>query len=178
MSMPYIGEVRMFAIPFAPRHWTDCSGQQLAINQNQALFSLLGTVFGGNGTTTFALPDYRGRTPLGTGTDSSSGLTYTSGQSGGLENVTLITSQLPQHNHLFYAQNDTGTLANPNPPAGSNICAKPDSGFYYVAPDSNLTTLAADVLSETGGSQPHSNLQPSLVLRFSIALQGVFPSRN
>jgi microcystin-dependent protein len=178
MSMPFMGEVRMFAIPFAPRHWADCNGQQLAISQNQALFSLLGTVFGGNGTTTFALPDYRGRTPLGRGTDPSSGITYTSGQQGGLENVTLVTSQLPQHNHYFFAQNDTGTVANPNPPAGPNICAKPDVGSYYVAPDSNLTTLAADVLSETGGSQSHNNLQPSLVLRFSIALQGVFPSRN
>lgn len=176
MSMPYIGEVRMFAIPFAPRHWTDCSGQQLAINQNQALFSLLGTVFGGNGTTTFALPDYRGRTPLGTGTDSSSGITYTSGQPGGLENVTLLTTQIPQHTHLFYASNEAGTTANPA--TGAYLCAMPAAGNYYVAPDSNLATLAADAIVATGGSQPHSNLQPSLVLRFSIALQGVFPSRN
>lgn len=178
MSMPYIGEVRMFAIPFAPRHWADCSGQQLAINQNQALFSLLGTVFGGNGTTTFALPDYRGRTPLGTGTDSSSGITYTSGQSGGLENVTLLTTQIPQHTHLFYASNAAGTNPNPSPATGANLCAMPTDGSYYVAPDSNLAALAADAIVATGGSQPHSNLQPSLVLRFSIALQGVFPSRN
>jgi len=178
MSMPFIGEVRMFALPFAPRHWADCNGQLLAINQNQALFSLLGTVFGGNGTTNFGLPDYRGRTPLGIGTDPSSGITYASGQSGGLENVTLITSQLPQHNHLFYAQNSTGISNNPSPIPGANLCAEPDVGFYYVAPDSNLAALAADAIVATGGSQPHSNLQPSLVLRFSIALQGVFPSRN
>lgn len=178
MSMPYIGEVRMFAIPFAPRHWTDCSGQQVAINQNQALFALLGTVFGGNGTTTFGLPDYRGRTPLGIGTDPSSGLTYNSGQTGGLENVTLLTTQIPQHTHLFYAQNGAANSPNPSPVAGPNICAVPDVGSFYVAPDSNLATLAADAIVATGGSQPHSNLQPSLVLRFSIALQGVFPSRN
>lgn len=176
MSMPYIGEVRMFALPFPPRHWADCAGQQMAINQNQALFSLLGTVFGGNGTTTFALPDYRGRTPLGSGTDS--GITYTSGQSGGLENVTLLTTQIPQHTHLFFANNADGTINNPSPQAGANLCAVPTDGFYYVAPDSNLAALAADAIVATGGGQPHSNLQPSLVLRFSIALQGVFPSRN
>ncbi len=178
MSMPFIGEVRMFALPFAPRHWADCSGQLLAINQNQALFSLLGTVFGGNGTTNFGLPDYRGRTPLGRGTDPDSGITYSPGQPGGLENVTLLTTQIPQHTHLFYASNAAGTASNPSPAAGANLCAVPTSGAYYVAPDSNLALLAADAIVATGGSQAHSNLQPSLVLRFSIALQGVFPSRN
>jgi microcystin-dependent protein len=178
MSMPYIGEVRMFAIPFAPRHWTDCSGQQVAINQNQALFALLGTVFGGNGTTTFGLPDYRGRTPLGIGTDPGSGLTYNSGQTGGLENVTLLTTQIPQHTHAFNAQNSEGLFNSPNLTTGANLCAIPDQGSYYVAPDNNLKALAADTLSQSGGNQAHSNTQPSLVLRFSIALQGVFPSRN
>jgi microcystin-dependent protein len=178
MSMPYIGEVRMFAIPFAPRHWADCAGQQMAINQNQALFSLLGTVFGGNGTTTFGLPDYRGRTPMGQGTDPVSGISYSPGQTGGLENVTLLTNQIPPHTHLFYATNTQGTTANPAPQTGGVLCAVPKDGFYYVAPDNNLVTLAADALGSAGGSQPHNNMQPSLVLRFSIALQGVFPSRN
>lgn len=178
MSMPYIGEVRMFALPFAPRHWADCAGQQMAINQNQALFSLLGTVFGGNGTTTFGLPDYRGRTPLGLGTDPGPGTNYISGQVGGLENVTLLTSQIPPHTHAFYAQNGPANSPNPSPASGDNLCAVPDIGNYYVAADNNLAALAADALGTSGGNQAHNNLQPSLVLRFSIALQGVFPSRN
>ncbi|MCS4306606.1 microcystin-dependent protein [Rheinheimera pacifica] len=150
----------------------------MAVNQNQALFSLLGTVFGGNGTTTFGLPDYRGRTPLGRGTDPGSGVSYNPGQTGGLENVTLQVTQIPQHIHYFNAQNSPGLFNSPSPPAGSNLCAVSDPGFYYVTPDSNLKTLATDALSTEGGSQPHANMQPSLVLRFSIALQGVFPSRN
>ncbi len=178
MSMPFIGEVRMFALPFPPRHWADCAGQQMAINQNQALFSLLGTVFGGNGTTTFGLPDYRGRTPLGRGTDPVYGISYNPGQSGGLENVTLLTSQIPPHTHAFYAQNAPANAANPSPAGGANLCAVPDIGDYYVAADNNLATLAADALGTSGSNQAHNNLQPSLVLRFSIALQGVFPSRN
>ncbi|CAI3791452.1 MULTISPECIES: phage tail protein [unclassified Rheinheimera] len=172
MSQPYIGEVRMFAITYAPRHWADCAGQIMAINQNQALFSLLGTTFGGNGSTTFALPDYRGRTPVGTGNG------YVSGQVAGVENVTLLPTQIPQHNHMFSAQNTTGTASNPSPPAGPNICAVPDLGYYYVAPDANLALLAADAIAPAGSTTPHSNLQPSLVLRFAIALQGIFPSRN
>lgn len=178
MSMPFIGEVRMFALPFAPRHWADCNGQLLAINQNQALFSLLGTVFGGNGTTNFGLPDYRGRTPLGRGTDAVSGINYNPGQTGGGEGITLQVTQIPQHTHYFIAQNSQGLFNSPNPTTGANLCAIPDQGFYYVAPDSNLKTLAADALLQSGESQPHNNMQPSLVLRFSIALQGVFPSRN
>jgi microcystin-dependent protein len=172
MSQPYIGEVRMFAITYAPRHWADCAGQIMAINQNQALFSLLGTTFGGNGSTTFALPDYRGRTPVGTGNG------YVSGQVAGVENVTLIQTQIPAHNHLFNAQNETGNSQNPSPATSDNICAVPDAGFYYVAPDANLAILAADAIATAGTTTPHSNLQPSLVLRFAIALQGIFPSRN
>jgi microcystin-dependent protein len=144
----------------------------MAINQNQALFALLGTTFGGNGTTTFSLPDYRGRTPIGTGNG------YVSGQIGGVENVTLLSTQIPAHNHQFNAQNDTGNSQSPSPTTGSNICAVPDAGFYYVAPDANLAVLATDAVSMAGTTAPHSNLQPSLVLRFAIALQGVFPSRN
>lgn len=178
MSMPFIGEVRMFALPFAPRHWADCAGQQIAINQNQALFSLLGTVFGGNGTTTFALPDYRGRTPLGRGTDPGSGTSYNPGQVGGVESVTLLTSHIPPHTHIFYAQNGPANAPNPSPASGANVCAVPDIGSFYVAADNNLATLANDALGISGGAQAHNNLQPSLVLRFSIALQGVFPSRN
>ena len=115
---------------------------------------------------------------MGTGTDPGSGTTYSSGQAAGAENVTLLTTQIPQHTHLFYASNSPGTTPNPSPAAGANLCAVPTAGSYYVAPDSNLALLAADAIVATGGSQPHSNLQPSLVLRFSIALQGVFPSRN
>jgi len=177
MSQPYIGEVRMFAITYAPRHWTDCSGQLLAINQNQALFSLLGISFGGNGTTTFGLPDYRGRTPIGQG--AFEGNTYVRGNQGGSESVTLTVAQMPPHNHLFNAQNTTGTSANPIPAGGTgSVCSVPNTGAYYVVPDTNLVQLASDAVTNTGGNVAHSNLQPSLVLRFAIALQGVFPSRN
>ncbi|AUD58311.1 hypothetical protein AYJ58_01910 [Shewanella sp. Pdp11] len=172
MSQPYIGEIRMFAITYAPRHWADCAGQVMAINQNQALFALLGTTFGGNGTTTFSLPDYRGRTPIGTGNG------YVSGQIGGVENVTLLSTQIPAHNHQFNAQNTPGTAFNPSPQGNGNLCAVPDSGAFYVAPDANLAVLAADAITPNGSNAAHSNLQPSLVLRFAIALQGVFPSRN
>ncbi|SUI87421.1 phage tail protein [Shewanella morhuae] len=172
MSQPYLGEVRMFAITYAPRHWADCSGQIMAISQNQALFSLLGTTFGGNGSTTFALPDYRGRTPVG------SGGSYVSGQSAGNEAVTLLQTQIPPHTHLFNAQNETGNSQSPSPTTGSNICAVPDAGSYYVAPNTNVVLLAADAIAAMGSSAAHSNLQPSLVLRFAIALQGIFPSRN
>lgn len=177
MSQPYIGEVRMFAITYAPRHWTDCSGQLLAVNQNQALFSLLGISFGGNGTTTFGLPDYRGRTPIGQG--SFGGNSYVRGNQGGSESVTLSVAQIPPHTHFFNAQNTFGSAPNPIP-AGStgNVCAIPSSGSYYSVPDSNLVQLAPDAVSSAGGTTAHSNLQPSLVLRFAIALQGVFPSRN
>lgn len=176
MSQPYIGEVRMFAITYAPRHWTDCSGQLLAINQNQALFSLLGISFGGNGTTTFGLPDYRGRTPIGQG--AFEGNTYVRGNQGGSESVTLTVAQIPPHNHLLFAQNAPGSAPNPIPPGGTGSLCAISSGDYYVVPDTNLVQLASDAVTNTGSNVAHSNLQPSLVLRFAIALQGVFPSRN
>jgi microcystin-dependent protein len=176
MSQPYIGEVRMFAITYAPRHWTDCSGQLLAVNQNQALFSLLGISFGGNGTTTFGLPDYRGRTPIGQGT--SDGLNYVRGNQDGTEAVTLSVAQIPSHTHAFLAQNAAGATPSPLPLGGTGSVCAISSSAYYSVPDANLVQMAADAVSNAGGSSGHSNIQPSLVLRFAIALQGVFPSRN
>lgn len=176
MSQPYIGEVRMFAITYAPRHWTDCSGQLLAVNQNQALFALLGISFGGNGTTTFGLPDYRGRTPIGQGSFENN--SYVRGNQGGNESVTLSIAQIPPHTHFFNAQNAAGATPSPLPPGGTGSVCAISASAYYSVPDANLVQMAADVVSSTGGSSGHSNIQPSLVLRFSIALQGVFPSRN
>ncbi|HEX7762887.1 MAG TPA: tail fiber protein [Cellvibrio sp.] len=176
MSQPYIGEVRMFAITYAPRHWTDCSGQLLAVNQNQALFSLLGISFGGNGTTTFGLPDYRGRTPIGQGSFENN--SYVRGNQGGNESVTLSVAQIPPHMHFFNAQNAPGNAPNPIPAGGTGSLCAISNASYYVAPDANLKQLASDAVTSTGNNVAHSNLQPSLVLRFAIALQGVFPSRN
>ena len=178
MSEPYMGEIRLFAGNFAPRQNAQCNGQIMSIAQNTALFSLLGTYYGGNGTTTFGLPDFRGRLPVGMG--QGPGLSsYTIGEQTGTETVTLISQQIPMHTH--YAVAGTTAANNPAPtglaPAGM---VTPITG-YYVA-DANKTgnpiAFSQNALQLTGGSQPHTNLMPSLALTFIIALQGIFPSRN
>ncbi len=167
MAEPFLGSILLFAGNFAPQGWAFCNGQILPITQNTALFSLLGTTYGGNGTSTFALPDLRGRVPIhfGQGPGLSS---YVEGQVGGAENVTLIATQMPQHQHLQPATNgDEGT----NRPNG----AVPARGGVYAA-SSDGSALAPT--SAAGGNQAHENLQPYLALNFIIALQGIFPSRN
>lgn len=174
MSEPFIGEIRMCAFNFPPRGWATCDGQLLAINQNQALFSLLGTTYGGNGTTNFALPDMRGRAPCHWGTGP--GLPPMSiGERAGAESVTLITSQLPAHGHGVRASTD---LASATSPAGALMGAKGRGGADVYAPANNLTALASSGVGPTGGGQAHDNMQPSLVVNFVIALTGIFPSRN
>jgi microcystin-dependent protein len=174
MSTPFMSEMRIMSFNFAPQGWAECNGQFLPINQNQALFSLLGTSYGGNGQTTFALPDFRGRVPIYTGPEFS-----TVGQNGGQEFHTVIQSEMPAHNHVVNATKltaNTSFIAQVVPAASNNIPALTGSPIYGGV--SALTSLHPSSISNVGGSQPHENRQPFLVLNFCIALQGVFPSRN
>lgn len=178
MTTPYLGEVRMFGGTFAPRGWALCNGALLAIAQNEALFSLLGTYYGGNGTTNFQLPDLRGRVPIHQG--AGAGLTpRTVGEIGGVETVTLVASQMPQHSHSMNASTDPGSLPGP----ADGVPAAPTGGatpFLYAVPGTsqlNAVALAPNV-QPVGGTQPHNNIMPSLCVTFIIALEGVYPSRN
>src|SRR3954470_5181527 len=163
MGTPFLGQLMPVSFSFAPKGWALCDGQLMPINQNQALFSLLGTQYGGNGQTTFALPDLRGRTPIHVGP----GLVQ--GQSLGEEFHTLTQSEMPTHAHTLMASASEADQPVPN------ILAAADN--LYHAPTA-LTSLRAGTLSNVGGSQPHENRQPFLVLNWCIALQGIFPSRN
>ena len=165
MSEPFLAEVIMFAGNFAPRGWAFCNGQIMSIAQNTALFSLLGTTYGGNGQTTFALPDLRSRIPVHTG----GGVSL--GQRGGEENHTLLAPEMPGHNHLAQASSQTANAATPT----GNVLAQ--SGQIY-GPPSSLVAMRNTSISPTGGSQAHANMQPFTVLNFAIALQGIFPSPN
>jgi microcystin-dependent protein len=187
MSEPFIGEIIMFAGNFAPRGWAFCNGQLLSIAQNTALFSILGTTYGGNGQTTFALPDLRGRVPVHSGNSQGPGLSpYNLGQASGTETVTLLTNQMPMHTHagaISAAQVD-GTSAVP---ASTEVLAQTyDAGnqaqFNSYAPSTStpLVPLAPNsvAIGVSGGSQPFGILQPYLAINFIIALEGIFPSRN
>lgn len=166
MGTPFLGEVKIISWNFAPQGWAFCNGQFLPINQNQALFSILGTTYGGNGQTTFALPDLRGRTALHRGSQNQTGA------KGGQEFHTLTQSEMPAHNHIAQASNTDGNIQVPT----ANILASSAAKMYI--PPANLTTLAPSSITNVGQSQPHENRQPFLVLNFIIALQGIFPSRN
>lgn len=171
MSDQFLGEIKLMSFGFAPRGWAQCNGQILPISQNQALFSLLGTTYGGNGVSTFALPDLRGRTPLHTGAGSGISL----GQIAGQQAVTLTSGQLPSHTHTLTA---TGDFANASVPGGALPAAKPRGGISRYAPTGSQTVMAPTSLAGAGGNQPHPNMQPFAVLNWCIALQGIFPSRN
>src|SRR4051794_4410443 len=164
MAEPFLAELKLMSFNFAPKGWAQCNGQFLPINQNQALFSLLVTQFGGNGQTTFALPDLRGRVPI------HFGQSFTIGQAGGEEFHTLTKNEMPTHPHFVFATSADATTPTPL----TTIIASSNNGFTSPA---NLTTLDPGSVTNTGGSQPHENRQPSLVLNWCIALQGVFPSR-
>jgi microcystin-dependent protein len=172
MSTPFIAEIRMFGFNFAPRNWALCQGQLLAISQNTALFSILGTQYGGNGTSNFALPDFRSRIPVGSG--NGPGLSpYVNGEVSGVENVSLTISTLPAHHHTAGCQTATG-----NSYTGQSGVPAPDAGgnnVYSSPPNSVMNPLA---LAQTGGSSAHNNLQPYLTVNYCIALLGVFPSRS
>ncbi|MBY6204408.1 tail fiber protein [Halomonas denitrificans] len=172
MSEPFIAEIRIFAGNFAPRSWAFCDGQLLPIAQNTALFSLIGTIYGGDGRTTTALPNLQGRAPMHPGTGP--GLTPRSiGQNGGVEQVTITEQQMPNHRHTLTGSN---TFAGDDDPAGQ-YPSRPRGFGIYTAPGAPVA-MAATAATGTGGGQPHNNMQPYLAMSFIIALQGLYPSRS
>ncbi len=171
MTEPFVAQICNFAGTFAPRGWAFCDGQLLAISQNNALFAILGTTYGGDGRTTFALPDMRGRLPMNQG--SGPGLTPRQlGAKGGTEDVTLIVNQMPQHKHTQQGSTD---VASDIAPAGKVTA---DASLNIYSDDSPTDAMSTQAIGDAGGNQPHTNLMPFLVLNFIIALTGVFPSRN
>lgn len=166
MAEPFLAEIRLMSFVFAPKGWALCNGQLLPINQNQALFSLLGTTFGGDGRVNFALPDLRDRVPIGVGDG------HTLGEKGGEQAHTLTIAELPTHTHVAQANSATGSSQD----ASNNVLATVP-GRAYTDPAA-LTALSPTTITTVGGSQPHLNMQPFLTLNFSIALQGIFPSPN
>jgi len=167
MSEPFLAEVRIVGFNFAPRGWALCDGQILPISQYTAVFSLMGTTYGGDGRTTFGLPDLRGRVPLHPG---GNGVTW--GQKSGYENVSLTSQQIPNHTHTLSADGSDAVYNFGN----GNMLAKPQIASY--SPPENLTQMPSGAISTVGGSQGHNNLMPYLTMNFCIALQGTFPSRN
>ena len=170
MAQPYVGEIRMFAGNFAPAGWMFCEGQLLPISEYETLFNLIGTTYGGDGQSTFALPDLQGRLPIhqGTGPGLSS---HVLAETGGAEEITLTVNQIPAHSHPFLATTNPGTTTNPNPnlPADS-----PNIGLYIE--DVTAVNLNSQTITSVGGSQPHTNFQPYLCVDFIISLFGIFPS--
>jgi microcystin-dependent protein len=167
MAEPFLSEIRIFSFNFAPKGWALCNGQLLPINQNQALFSLLGTTFGGDGRVNFALPNLQGQVPIHVGSG------HTLGEKGGEQAHTLSISEIPTHTHTLNATSVNGDLII----ATANQLAGSPSQLYHTS-DGNLTAMNPASVTNVGGSQAHLNMQPFLVLNFSIALQGIFPSPN
>lgn len=172
MSQPFMAEIKIVSFNFAPKGWAQCNGQLLPINQNQALFSILGTTYGGNGQTTFALPDFRGRIPLHVGN------ALTLGAVAGEETHTVTMSEMPAHNHFVSASSSQAdsTFIQTAAPVSQNIFGTVAGGIY--GPVAAATAMNPQSITNYGGSQAHENRQPFLVLTFIIALQGIFPSRN
>ncbi|ACT92585.1 phage tail protein [Dyadobacter fermentans] len=171
MGQPYVGEIRMFAGSFAPAGWAFCSGQTLPISENDVLFQLIGTTYGGDGQETFNLPDLRGRLPLHMGTGKF-GNTYQIGESAGTESVTLSTQQIPNHTHSFRASNDIANSGSPN----NSVIGVSSSTSVFIADLASEPMKPA--LSPVGGNQPHENMQPFLCISFIISLFGIFPSQT
>jgi len=172
MGEPFVGEIRMFGGTFAPAGWAFCNGALVPISENDTLFNLIGTTYGGDGQETFALPDLQGRIPIHQGTGSD-GIAYQIGEKGGVESVTLTTNQIPAHNHVPVASTVAGTVPNP----GNAIFAAGGSGeqMYSTPPTNPAGSLNAGAILPTGGSQPHENMAPYLVITFILSLFGVFP---
>jgi microcystin-dependent protein len=168
MAEPFLSEIRLMSFVFAPKGWALCNGQLLPINQNQPLFSLLGTTYGGDGRVNFALPDLRSRTPIHVGSG------HTLGERGGEQAHTLSVAELPQHLHLVQATTASGTSSIP----GAGVVLATSQNYEAYRPASNLVSLHPGSVTNTGGSQAHLNLQPFLTLSFCIALLGIFPSPN
>jgi microcystin-dependent protein len=166
MSEPFLAEVRIMGFNFAPRGWATCDGQILPINQNQALYSLLGTTYGGDGRTSFALPDLRGRVPIHEGSG------YLLGSRGGEEGHTLVMNEMPSHDHKLQGSSDDAISSSPN----DNVLSQATIPIYNNP--ENLTSLHSSAVATVGNGVPHENMMPFTVLNFVIALQGLFPSRN
>jgi microcystin-dependent protein len=169
MSEPFLAEIKIVAFNFAPRGWAFCDGQILPINQNQSLYSLLGTTYGGDGRTSFALPDLRSRTPIHVG--SSNGTNHSLGQKSGEETHTLSAAEMPAHTHTIQGSGDAAT----DSAIAGNVLAVSTQVYHSPA---NLTAMDGSTMANVGGGQAHDNMQPYLALNFCIALQGLFPSRN
>ena len=175
MSEPFVGEIRMFAGNFAPRGWAFCDGQLLAVSQNDALFSLLGTIYGGDGRTTFGLPDLRGRLPIHAG--SGPGLSPRRlGAKGGAEKVTLTVNQMPSHGHRLGATSATASTRDPVSAQGNTAFAR--AQFDAYTDEMEPVNLSSNTISHVGGSRSHTNLMPFLCVHFIIALVGIYPSRH
>src|SRR5438034_518488 len=166
MAQPYVGEIRMFGGNFAPAGWMFCEGQLLPISGNETLFNLIGTTYGGDGQSTFALPDLRGRLPLHQGNG------FTLAETGGAEEVTLTTNQIPAHSHPLLG---TNALANTNSPANAFLASSSGVTIFPYGTDQPTTTLSPQSVSTLGGSQPHTNFQPYLCVSFIISLFGLYP---
>ena len=176
MSNPFVAEIRIFPFNFAPKGWAFCDGQILPISQNTALFSLLGTTYGGDGKSNFALPNMQGNAPMHPGQGPGLSL-HDLGETGGSDTVTLLESEVPSHPHALMATSDTADVEGPGPTV---TLARSTGGFIYKMPASTppLTPLGDNTIAPAGGDQPHNNLMPYLTLNFCIALQGVFPPRT
>ena len=166
MAQPYVGEIRMFAGNFAPAGWMFCEGQLLPISENETLFNLIGTTYGGDGQSTFALPDLRGRLPMHFGNG------FTLAETGGVETVTLTVSQIPAHSHPLLANPGQANSTGP----GTNVFSKPSKNMYRDPPP--VVAMNPQSVTSTGGSQPHDNFQPYLCVDFIISLFGIFPSQT
>jgi microcystin-dependent protein len=173
MADPFVAEIRIFPFNFAPRGWAWCDGQLLPLSQNTALFSLLGTTYGGNGKSNFALPNLQGRAPMHPGQGPGLSL-HDLGETGGSETVTLLESEIPSHSHAWRTRNDVGEDRIPGP---TEAIARSTGGLLFAAPGA-IVSMAPEALPPAGGDQPHNNLMPYLTFYFAIALQGVFPPRT
>ncbi len=182
MTEPYLGEIQLFAFNYAPRGWMLCQGQTLQTREYAALFALLGTMYGGDGRTTFMLPDLRGRSPVNWGAATTTTSAYTQGKQAGAETVTITAATLPAHTHVVSGYSDNGTTS----PGGANYFAQPVISTTallpqeaYVPPNvGNPIALNPAAVSSVGGGQPHDNMQPYLTLNYCIAVTGIFPPRN
>jgi microcystin-dependent protein len=173
MSSPFVAEIRIFPFNFAPRGWAFCDGQLMAISQNTALFSLLGTYYGGDGKSNFALPNLQGRAPMHWGQGPGLSL-HDLGEMDGSDTVTLLESEMPAHAHPWSASNQDGTVQGP----AGQFTAAGVGGISLYSTAVSVTALNSNTIAPAGGSQPHNNLQPYLTLNFCIALQGVYPPRS
>lgn len=173
MSEPFVGEIRMFPFKFAPRGWAFCDGQLMAVPQNPALFSLVGTTYGGDGYRTFALPDLRGRAPVHTGIDEL-GRTWALGEAGGLEQVRLHEWEIPEHTHDVAAAEAPATRLGPE---SETVLGRAEGGDAYLLTGARLVPMARGTFGPAGGDLPHDNMQPYLTMKFAISLGGIFPQR-